>query len=72
MRADHNVPVIRWGGDPVRWNHNLGQLKTDPWISGSHNALLKKKKEEKKKRVAQLVSTQERFDSYVALRTRAK
>lgn len=39
MRADHNVPVIRWGGDSVRRNHNLGQLKTDPWISGSHNAL---------------------------------
>lgn len=39
MRADHNVPVIQWGGDSVRRNHNLGQLKTDPWISGSHNAL---------------------------------
>lgn len=39
MRADHNVPVIWWGGDSVRWNHNLGQLKTDRWISGSHNAL---------------------------------
>lgn len=39
MRADHNIPVIRWGGDSVRWNHNLGQLKTDHWISGFHNAL---------------------------------
>lgn len=41
MRADHNVPVIRLGGGSgsVRWNHNLGQLKTDPWISGSNNAL---------------------------------
>lgn len=39
MRADHNVPVIWWGGDSVRWNHNFGQLKTDRWISDSHNAL---------------------------------
>lgn len=53
MRADHNVPVIRWAGDSVRWNHNLGQLKTDPWLTGSHNA--------PKKEVAQLVHTQERF-----------
>lgn len=62
MRADQNVPVIWWGGDSVRWNHNLGQLKTDPWISGSHNALLKKKK----KKVAQLEPTQEHFQSELA------
>lgn len=39
MRADQNVPVIWWGGDSLRWNHKLGQLKTDLWISGCHSAL---------------------------------
>lgn len=47
MSAGHNVPVIPQEEEEgeeeeegsVRWNHNLGQLKTDPVIRGSHNAL---------------------------------
>ena len=32
--ADQNVPVIWWGGDSLRWNDNMGHLKTDSWITG--------------------------------------
>lgn len=45
MSAGHNVPVIPQEEEEeeeegsLRWNHNLGQLKTDPVIRGSHDAL---------------------------------
>lgn len=46
MSAGHNVPVIPQEEEKeeeeegsLRWNHNLGQFKTDPVIRGSHNAL---------------------------------
>lgn len=48
----------RWQGDSLRWNHNLGQLKTDP--PGSVAPIMHRGGKGEKK-VAQLVPTQERF-----------
>lgn len=54
----------RWGGS-LRWNHNLGQLKTDPLDQRLPKWTVEKK-------VAQLVPTQECFSSSPGLAHKSK